>query len=294
MKAKISLAKSPTHKEGVTKTLDGVREQLETKLSEIDELTIKINFVKVEPELATTPFEAVKHFIEYIRPFYKKEIIIAEQASFGSTSNGFKKYGFTELAESDPEIRLLNLGKDKGLKKEIKYNGGSLNLSISKTMVETPFLVSITRPKTHNTVVVTLGVKNVLVGAIQGAFVQRKKIHQDMAIHEIMTTIAEFSYPDFVLLDGTEGMEGNGPTKGSPKKAGWSIASFDALAADTLAANLMGFKLDDIGYFNMLKDKGFGKTYPVDEIEITGETPQNLISPFKPHDTFEEQKNWKQ
>lgn len=291
--SKVSLSKSPDHKTGVVSALDNVRDELEAKLATINQVTIKINFVKVEPELATTPFEAVNEFINYIRPIYDGEILIAEQASFGSTSHGFKNYGFADLAESDSKIRLLDLGKDTEEKKEIKYAGGSINISLSKTMMETPFLVSITRPKTHNAVVVTLGIKNVLVGAIKGAFPQRKKIHQDMAIHEIMTSIAHYSYPDFVLLDGTVGMEGNGPTKGNAKKAGWSIASFDALAADTLAAYLMGFELDDIGYFNLLRKDKVGKVFPNDDIEIIGENPDTMVNSFEPHETFEKQKLWK-
>ena len=48
-------------------------------------------------------------------------------------------------------------------------------------------------------------------------------------------------YPDFVVTDGTVGMEGGGPVRGKAIKSGWIIASFDALAADSLAADLMGF-----------------------------------------------------
>ena len=50
-----------------------------------------------------------------------------------------------------------------------------LKIPLSKTMSDTPFLASITRPKTHDTVVVTLGIKNVVVGAISGGFFNRRK-----------------------------------------------------------------------------------------------------------------------
>jgi len=294
MKIEVSLVSSPTHQEGVTDCLSNLRDQLEQKLKIVDQVVIKINFVKVDPELATTPMESVKYFIDFIRPFYKGEIIIAEQATFGITSYGFKKYGFKSIADSDEKIRLLDLAKDKTVNVEIPYGDKTLKIPLCKTMCETPFLVSVTRPKTHDTVVVTLGIKNVVVGAISGGFFNRRKIHQGMHIHDIMYGIAKYVYPDFTLLDGTVGMEGNGPASGTAIDSKFCLASFDALATDSLATYLMGFYINDVGYLNMLADKEqYGLLYPNEQIEILGEELDILRKYFKPHRTFEVQKKWK-
>lgn len=290
---KISLTKSPNHKDGVFNCFDNLKADLEKKLEKLSEIVIKINFVVTERELATTPIEAVAEFISFIKPFYKGRIVIAEEATEGNTEEAFRKYGFTEIAKKDSQISLLNLKNDETIKAELYYPQGKLVLPLSKKMVETDFLVSITRPKTHDSVVVTLGIKNVLVGAIQGGLMARKHIHQGMAVHHVLAEIANFVYPDFVLLDGTVGMEGNGPCWGTMKKAGFTVASFDALGADSLATYLMGFNIEDVGYLNLLKDRNFGSLYPQDEIEIVGERPENLRNPFQPHETFERQKNWK-
>lgn len=293
MASKVSVVSSPTHEKGVLNCLTNLQDQLEAKLKTVDQVVIKINFVKVEPELATTPFEAVKYFIQFIRPFYKGEIVIAEQASFGITSFGFKKYGFKKLADSDEKIRLLDLAKDESVLVEIPYGDKILRIPISKTMCETPFLISITRPKAHDSVVVTLGIKNVLVGAISGGFFNRRKIHQGMYIHDIMRGIAEYVYPDFTLLDGTVGMEGNGPASGTAIASQFCVASFDSLLADSVATYLMGFDIADVGYLNMLaKDKKYGLLYPNEIIEVAGDDPELLRRNFRPHDTFEFQKNW--
>jgi uncharacterized protein (DUF362 family) len=87
-------------------------------------------------------------------------------------------------------------------------------------------------------------------------------------------------------------MAGNGPVEGSSIEAGWSLASMDALATDSLAAYLIGFEIDHIGYLNMLKEKDFGCLFPADDIQIEGEDPENLKKNFKPHDTFDSQKRW--
>ena len=94
-----------------------------------------------------------------------------------------------------------------------------------------------------------------------------------------------------MIIDGTIGMQGNGPIMGSKIKAGWSLASFDALAADTLATYLMGFNVKDVQYLALLKEKKFGLSYPDKKIEIMGENPKKLISRFKPHHRFRKQKH---
>jgi uncharacterized protein (DUF362 family) len=293
IKSKISLVKSPNHFEGVQQSLGYLKKDVKASLSEISSLVIKINLVITRTprysdgaELATTPFQAVKSFIDFISPFYKGEIIIAERATWGKTKEGFQMYGFAELAEDNPQVSLLDLKEDETITKTIEYPRGKVKLPFSRTMVNAPFLVSIARPKTHCTVVASAGIKNVLVGAINGSWKERLQIHKGKFIHNIMAGIADFVYPDLVIVDGTSGMEGNGPIRGTEIKAGWTLASFDALAADSLATHLMGFDADDVTYLTMLKAKEFGLFYPNDEIEIMGDKPEDLVTPFKPHRRF--------
>ena len=44
------------------------------------------------------------------------------------------------------------------------------------------------------------------------------------------------------------------------------------------------------GHFMKL---GMGLLYPVDEIEIIGGTPKNLVTPFKPHRNFKKKRIWR-
>jgi uncharacterized protein (DUF362 family) len=284
----------------VQKSLDNIKVDLSTAMSQVSSLVIKINLVITKTrrysdgvELATTPFQAVKSFIDYISPFYDKEIIIAEKSTWGKTEVGFETYGFAELAEENPQVRLLDLKEDATIEKVVEYPEGKLVLPFSKTLLEAPFLVSIARPKTHCSVVATAGIKNALVGAINGSWKDRLKIHKGTFIHNIIASLADIVYPHMVIIDGTVGMEGNGPIRGTEINAGWTLSSLDALAADSLAAYLMGFGADDIGYLKMLREKGIGFFYPQDRIEILGEKPQDLITPFKPHRNFRKQKRIK-
>ena len=170
------------------------------------------------------------------------------------------------------------------MEKRVPHSGGELTLLLSKTMVEAPFIVSVARPKTHCSVGVTLGIKNVTVGAIHG-YSTRRKIHGE-SIHETIAALSAHVYPDFVVLDGTSGMEGGGPIRGTKINAGWTLASFDALAVDSLATYLMGFditvspKVQFFSYlvhFYVLNHRIFAHHFTGDRTEISLALPRILF-----------------
>ena len=103
MQSKVSLVKNEDH-EGVQKALELIKDDIENALTKISSLVIKINLVVVRAGLSTTPIQTVKGFIDCISPFYKGKIILAEKATWGDTQEGFKKYGFTELAEEEDNL----------------------------------------------------------------------------------------------------------------------------------------------------------------------------------------------
>jgi uncharacterized protein (DUF362 family) len=171
---------------------------------------------------------------------------------------------------------------------------GTTKFAVAKLYVKKPFVVSICRPKTHDTVIMTASLKNVLVGAIKhGVFKKRFLINHSTKLNYFLATLAKKIYPGLAIIDGTVGMEGNGPAYGTPIKSGWALVSFDALAADSLATYLMGFDIKDVGYLSLIGEEKLGKLYPKDKIEILGEDPAKLKKNFKPHKKFKSMINWR-
>jgi uncharacterized protein (DUF362 family) len=291
--SKVSLVKSSDSYQGSLRVLKPLVPDLKKRLANLDQLVIKINFVTTFRKLATTPATAVKAFIDTIKPFFKGKIIIAEEASIGSTQKGFKRFGFQKLAACDPQVEIFDSAQSKPQLLKIKYPAGHLYLSLAKIYLNN-FVVSITRAKTHDSVGVTLAIKNLLIGAIQGSLKERMKIPHDKNLHWVMREIARHTFPNFVLIDGTLGMQGQGPDKGNPIKANFLAAGFDALAVDSLVTYLMGFKVKDIGYLNLMHQAKMGKLYPQDKMTVLGARPEKLVVPFQPHTTFSQQRLWHQ
>jgi uncharacterized protein (DUF362 family) len=288
----ISLVKSKQSYRGVLSVLEPLKAEIQEKTKDLPQVVVKINFVRTDNILATTSLDSVRGFVDFMKPFYKGKIIISEEASIGNTKEAFREFGFFDLAKSDPQVEIFDSRTDRSEKVRINYGRGQISLSLAKIYTDSPFVVSVTRAKTHNTVVVTLGIKNLLVGAIQGALKKRLRIHQGKQIHWIMAEIAKHAYPNLTIIDGALGMEGEGPGNGDPIRAGWLVASLDSLAADSLATYLMGFDIKDVGYLNLLHEAGRGKLYPKDEIEIIGSHPNEVKIAFRPHSTFEDQRRW--
>jgi uncharacterized protein (DUF362 family) len=299
MKSTVSLVRSEEHYRGVRRSLQPFRKSLARAVADAPAVVIKINMVVTKTPryakgapLAATPVEACRAFADFLRPFYQGKIVIAEEPAWGNARDGFRMYGFAKLAASDPRMELADLRAEAARETSIPLPGGALRLPLSRRLAEAPFLVSIVRPKTHVNVVMTAGIKNVLVGVIQG-YANRRKIHGAGRLHHAIAALAEHAYPDFTIVDGTVGMQEGGPVRGTEIRSGWALASHDALAADSLAAHLMGFRLSEVGYLQLIAESGRGLAYPSRGLEILGEAPEVLAKPYKPHRSYRKAREWK-
>lgn len=292
MESKVSLVKSKEHYQGTQEALIPLKEDIEKAISKIRTLVIKVNMVITTTprhphgvDLAITPVETVQSFVDFIAPFYGGKIIIIEEACWGNTKVGFDLYGYGKFVSDYSNIELLDMKDDDIITKRIAYSQGELILPFSKTMLEAPFLVSMTRPKVHCNVAMTAGIKNVVVGAVEG-YKYRKGLHRKKDLHEVLAVIAQNIFPHLVIIDGVVGMEESGPIQGKEIQSGWTLASLDALAADSLTAYLMDFEVKGIPYLGMIREFGLGRMYPTDRIEILGENPDHLVTHYKPYRKF--------
>jgi len=292
METAISLVKSKDHYHSIQQVLIPFEKEIKSALVDINRLVIKINLVITKTprrpqgiDFAVTPVEAVRSFIDYISSFYQNKIVIVEESCWGNTKVGFSIYGYEKLAREYENVELLDMADDDVVKKRVNYSQEELSLPFNKTMIEAPFLVSIARPKVHCNTAMTAGIKNVVIGTIEG-YKNRKGLHTNKDLHEVMAKIAKIILPHLVIIDGLVGMEESGPIQGKEIKSGWALASFDALAADSLTAYLMDFELNGIPYLCMIRELGLGKLYTKDRIEVLGEKPDCLVTHFKPYRKF--------
>jgi len=288
MASRVSLVKSKNSYDGVLAALKPLEKEIASKIKKAKRPIIKVNFVSTYRELAATPVEAVRATLDFLKPLYKDRILIVEGATLGETFEGFKNFGYLSL-EDQFNVRLFDLNEDQASPVKLHNREGKpFNLPLANTVKDSDFIISVCRAKTHDTVIATLTLKNLVVGALH----QRSKVHQGKMIHRNLCDLAKVIKPSLAILDGTVGMEGNGPTAGTEIHSGWIAAGLDFLAVDTLSLYLMGFELDNVGYLKLCQEEGLGNAYPKD-VKVIGEDPEKLKKNFKPHSTHSSQIHWK-
>jgi uncharacterized protein (DUF362 family) len=121
-------------------------------------------------------------------------------------------------------------------------------LFLPKTVLGVDFLVSMPKLKTHHWAGVTLSLKN-MFGTVPGScYGWPKNVLHWAGIDRSILDINASARPDFAIVDGILGMEGNGPTQGTPKAAGVLLFGDDPVAVDSTACRVMGLLPDKVDY----------------------------------------------
>ncbi|MFZ2286989.1 MAG: DUF362 domain-containing protein [Bacteroidales bacterium] len=269
------------------------------------QLVIKPNMVVTNKELSATPKEAIRALLEYLKPIYKGQIIIAESSSSVNSSDGFANYGYTDLAK-DYNIKFIDLNST-GPGKPFYIIDRNLHLDRIEVadIFANPdyYVISICRPKTHNAVVMTGGIKNIIMaaplnpGAVNGGrpISYKRNMHSGGPrwLHYNMFLLMQSIRPDFTIIDGVEGMEGNGPIGGTPVDHRIALAGLDAVAVDSMCASLMDIPLENIGYLNYCAAAGIGNV-DRSRIDIIGDKdPSKSVITYKMGSNINYQLEWK-
>lgn len=136
-------------------------------------------------------------------------------------------------------------------------------------------LITVPVLKTHGTTIITGALKN------QWGCLKELRHNFHLVVDEAIADLNDYLRPAFAIMDGTVGMEGNGPKTGIPKVADLVLASSDLVALDTIAATVMGFSPAKIPHLSLSEKRGLG-TADRNKIEIRGIDISGMNLGFKP------------
>ena len=124
-------------------------------------------------------------------------------------------------------------------------------LYFPRTVLESEFVVSMPKLKTHHWVGATLSMKNLFGTVPSGVYGWPKNVLHWAGIDESIADLYS-TYPGtFAIVDGIVGMEGNGPIQGKPKDVGVVVAGRDMLAVDATCCRIMHIDPLKVGYLRM-------------------------------------------
>ncbi len=287
--ARVSLVKGNQRRDIVYKSLKMIEDEVLASIGE-KKILIKPNIVLSDCPLCVTHVDTVRAVLDFLTPHYKKQIIVGE-SSVHKTMDGFKNSGYFQL-EKEYNVKVVDLNRDSF---QYRYVFGHehrpLPIRIISTFLDpNVYVISVAQMKTHNKVLVTLSLKNLLLACPLNDYKQNDKglMHTgptavDDFCHFNMFHLAQEIYPDLAVIDGYEAMEGNGPAWGTPFGSRVALASRDALAADTVATKIMGFNPKRVLYLSAMTDAGLGQG-EIEKINILGTPLSQCLYKFKPHE----------
>jgi len=272
-------------------------------------VVLKPNNVLIDVPLTSTHVDTLEGILEFLKSINKLgNVIIAESAANGPTLEGFDNYGYYRLISKYP-VKLVDLDQEPF---DILYVFDEKDFKphavrMSHILLDPDsYIVSVARMKTHDRVLATLSLKNIVFGAPikdlgftfnssqkKGSNSDKSIVHGSgfRGINYNLYAMSKQLHPHLAVIDGFQGMEGNGPNDGTPVDHRVCVASTDWLAADRVAIELMGIDFSNVGYLNFCSQTGSG-TGNLSKIEVIGESIDKHKKSYKLSNNFKDQLIW--
>jgi len=303
-RSKVALVHGDDRRKNVCQALVTIDDQVKAGLQGKKYVVIKPNNVSTSNQLAATHVDALSGILDYLEPRFRGPVVIAE-SSARDTMDGFENFRYTELVSErrSQKVSLLDLNR------EGKYETASLidsDLHASPVRLAArlfdpdAYVISSAMLKTHNSVVATLSVKNMVMGAPlhsapgETAWDVKHRYHAGPRQHHYnMLVTAQRLQPHWgaAVIDGFEGMEGNGPTMGTLVPSHIAIASTDFIAADRVGLETMGINPDWVGYLVFSGQAGLGQ-YDLSKIDVVGSSIASVQKKYRLHDWIDRELKW--
>jgi ferredoxin len=160
---------------------------------------------------------------------------------------------------------------------------------VSRAVLDADYIINLPRFKTHSFMMATGAIKNTY-GYIAGACKAKLHLQASNRKHfaSAVCDIYQLRPPDLNIMDAVTVIQGNGPCHGGQlRKVGKLLAGKDALAVDSVMAQMMGVDPDDLPVQREAGIRGLG-TMKTGEMEVSG--PVEQIPDFQMPVTFSNQR----
>jgi uncharacterized protein (DUF362 family) len=302
-RATVSIAQGDSRRKNVYDSLKAVDKDLRTKMQGKKYAVIKPNFVNTVNQLAASHADSMRGILDYLAESFRGPVLIAE-SSAGDTRQGFESFKYAALTSEyrKQQLKLIDLN-DEAKFERIAILDADLHITpcrIAARLVDPEaFVISAAILKTHNTVIASLGIKNMVLGAPlhmpngeRPYWNEKRKYHIGLRqTHYNMMVTAQRLNWGATVIDGYEGMEGNGPNSGTPVASRSALASTDIVAADRVAAETMGIDPEWLGYVKYCGAIGLGQ-FDSAKIDVIGAKVADVKKPYRMHPDIERELKW--
>jgi uncharacterized protein (DUF362 family) len=226
---------------------------------------------------AVTNPHLVRAMCRLVRAAGASRVIIAESAAVGfdDTMEAFAGSGIAAVA-GEEKADLVDLLDTPTICMGIPNGLVFRRLYLPEVFMKANVVINLPVMKTHDVFPATLGLKN-MKGLLQQA--DKKRFHR-WGLAQGIVDLNKLVLPQLTVIDGTVAMEGSGPVYGTPVNLGVIVSSFDAVAADAVAATIMGIDPMDIEYIKLAAEQNLGCA-DMSQIQVVGSRVSEVGRKFK-------------
>ena len=245
-------------------------------------VAIKVNLVTaLKPETAATVHPSVVCALVRMLKERGADVVIGDGPG-GVYNSGYLKVVYDVCGMDRAEKYGAELNDDFSVT-EVQYPEAAHAKSFPYTayLAKADAIIDLCKLKTHGMMGMTCAVKNFfgsIPGSIKGEFHYR--FPQAMDFAGMLVDLYEYSAPKLCICDAVIGMEGNGPTMGSPRKIGCIIASQNGHKLDAVAAGLIGLTPDDVPTLKAAQSRGL-LPEDISEITVSGDPVRFTVPDFR-------------
>ena len=301
----VSLISGDKRYDNVLAALTMVEDQILPSLAGKHSILIKPNIVEPTPALAITHPDALRAVLDFFVARFRGPIVIGE-GSASDTWTGYENLGYPQLIRdySSRDVRLVCF-HEEGLYKVLYVSDRDTHVKpvrlAARLFDPDAYIISVAMLKTHNVVVATMTVKNMVMGAPlhqarseQTAWSDKRKFHEGVRVSNFdMFQNAQKQRPFWGLgvIDGYEGMEGDGPTAGTAVPSHIALASTDLIALDRIGLDVMGIDPATVGYLNYCWQAGLGQ-YDMNLIDVRPGATGPFPRAYQLHSDYADELLW--
>ena len=239
-----------------------------------DSVTIKVNATHFDylPGLTVSP-DLVSEFVKILRNRADRVIVGESDLQRVSAETALKGCKIWDAAEK-AGAEVINFSKDKTRKVKLSGKGHFSSYEAPVSYLDCDVFASMPVFKTHKLTEVTLTIKNHF-----GCVTDDLRLKHHGYIEKVLGDMLEILKPKLVVMDGRIGLESDGPIAGLPKELDLLLTATNAVAADAVACDIMGFDPKKIKHIRHAHERGLG---PIDQkkMSLSGIPPKRARDPF--------------
>jgi len=261
--------------------------------------TIKGKKVLVKPNIGfksepasgiVTHPEIVSGVLEWAKKAGAADIVVGDSCIYGvNPADAFVSSGILEVTEKH-NVRMLQLDQARPVKLTVDDPYIVESIKVSSIAKEVDIIISVPVIKAHMHTGATFSLKN-----MKGVLYRREKMRMHhlkdkkkfkkwakwKTLDRAIADLNEVMLPQIVVIDGIVIMEGMGPLIGNSRPLGVVVASEDALAADIVCREMIGFSKEDVPHIELVAIKQGRSNLSVEDIDLDYALLSKLKTPIK-------------